>query len=268
MLNSWHAPSLKELDLDNNDIDNRGIWALVPGMVNCSNLEIVKFSGNRLITAAGLRSLSILFQRESCSLKELWLQRMSIGDDGASALAEGLVGNKSLQILYFDEDSSGITEVGWSAFSKLLCDTSSINNTYLSNHTIRWIGESDATHFTPSELGRKLSENATSDKRVVAISKILRYHREYDVEHFFQWKLKFLPLVVAWFVRARPLLNSLITVLISRGDYLSLIIKMNKVKLSSVYKFVRGMPMLVVDGYQSQVPLRRSKRRRLLNEKA
>lgn len=273
MLNSWHAPNLEELQLDDSAIDDRGLQALVQGMANCSNLEIVKLSGNDSITAAGLRSLSILFKRENCPLRELWLQRMNIGDDGAATLAEGLLGNKSLQKLYFDRDSSGITQVGWSAFSKLLCDTSSINNTYLSNHTLKWIGASEFGGVSigmsiPVEVGMNLCVNATSDKRDVAALKILRYHREYDVEHFFQWKLMFLPLVVTWFERARPLLDRLTAVLIASGDYLSLIIKMNKVKLTSVYKFVRGMPMLVVDGYQSQVPLRRSKRRKLLNGEA
>jgi hypothetical protein len=100
--------------------------------------------------------------------------------------------------------------------------------------------------------------NATGNSRGTAILKILRYHREYDVEPFFQWKLKFLPLVVAWFERAWPLL-------IARGHRIE---ESMNLMLTSVYKFVRGMPMLVIDGYQSQVPLRRSKRRKLLNGEA
>ena len=51
-----------------------------------------------------------------------------IGDDGAEALTDALVGNKSLVSLYFDNNT--ITSAGWSAFLRLLGDPSSITNIY------------------------------------------------------------------------------------------------------------------------------------------
>ncbi len=253
MLSSWHAPNLQHLNLEDNSIDDRGLQGLVAGMVNCSNLLLLKVSGNRSITAAGLRSLSMHFQSENCSLKELYLERMNIGDDGAAALADGLVGNKTLERLFFDVDVSSITEVGWSAFSKLLCDTSSINNTYLSNHSLEKIGQSD-DRGAPEDVRRYLNWNQqlylSLSLNDIGMYKILMKHSNMDIVPLFQWKMKLLPFVVGWFQIA---------------NYLPDETSYESKKLSAVYKFVHGMPMLVIDGYQSQTPPRRSKRRKLLN---
>jgi hypothetical protein len=255
MLSSWYIPMLKSLVLDNNSVDDRGLQALVGGMVNCCNLEVVQLSGNRSITAAGLRSLSTLFQSRSCSLKRLWLKEMNIGDDGSAALAEGLVGNKSLERIHFDVNVAGITEVGWSAFSKLLCDTSSINNTYISNHTLRWIGQLD-DHGAPKDVVKYLTWNTDNNEHDVAIWKILRHHRELDIEPLFQWKLDFLPLLVTWFERARFSIAP---------EYLEKRIEI--MNLSTVHQFVRGMPMLIIDGYNSRrTSTRLSRKRRLDGE--
>ena len=236
-----------------------GLQLLVAGMVNCSNLLLLKLSGNRSITAAGLRSLSTLFQSDNCALIELHLERMNIGDDGAAALAEGLVGNISFKQLHFDVDVAGITEVGWSAFSKLLCDTSSINNTFLSNHTLEWIGESD-DRGASEDVVKYLEWNVDFNEDDAAIWKILRHFNDYDaldIESFFQWKLKFLPFLVTWFERAR----SSIAPWVINGDFSGL----EKRKLSAVHKFVCGMPLLIIDGYNSRRTSTRLARKRRLN---
>eukprot|EP00985_Skeletonema_marinoi_P025874 scaffold19439_cov145-Skeletonema_marinoi.AAC.1 len=248
-LRRWQSSNLKCLTLSNNNIDDLGLEALVEGMSNCSNLETVHLCDNRSITAAGIRSMAPLLQSETCSLKIIMLQRISFGDEGAIALAEGLRGNKSLSRLFFAPTSAGVTDVGWAAFSKLLCDTSSINNTYLSNHTLEWVGslfydDSD----TPPDVRRYLLWN--KDQRIdAAICKILKTHDHFDMKPFFQWKLKFLPVMVAWFQRARA----------AGLEHL-----LGSKKLSSMYDFVRSMPMLVLGGHQGQEKtLRRSRKRRV-----
>ncbi len=265
-LSSWHAPNLQSLDLEYNSIDDLGLQALVAGIMSCSNLSRLILSGNRSITTTGLRLLSTLFQPKNCSLEELSLERINIGNDGAAALAEGLVGNKSLKQLHFDVNVAGITEVGWSAFSKLLCDTSSINNTYLSNHTLEWIGESD-DRGAPEDVAEHLEWNIHSNRNEHngAIWKILKHHHEFDVKPMFRWKLKFLPLFVTWFE------ERLTSLLIPRKlrVYLDATpgCKGNHMKLSAIYKFVRGMPLLIIDGYNSRrTNTRMSRKRRLDGE--
>ena len=119
------------------DINDEGLQALIDeGAVNhCKYLDL---QGNQ-ITVSGLRLLSTALQSESCCVEALHFGHMSIGDDGAEASARALGSNKTLRSLYLlgeCEENVSITPAGWSAFSKALCDTSSVNNTYLSNHTI------------------------------------------------------------------------------------------------------------------------------------
>ena len=217
-LSRWPASNnLEWLNLHSNAIDDGGLQALVSGLMNCCSVTNLSLASNRSITAAGLRSLSPLFQSESHSLERLLLCGINFGDDGATALAEGLRGNKILKELSFE--TAGMTSVGWSAFSRLLCDTSTINNTYLSNHTLTRMGN----RGTPEDIQRLLTLNLFPN---AAICKILQSHPDLDMEPFLKSKMKFLPVVMSWF---EGLCQSR--------------------KLSALYKFVRGMPDLAVPGY-------------------
>mmetsp|Transcript_22905 Transcript_22905/g.52572 ORF Transcript_22905/g.52572 Transcript_22905/m.52572 type:complete len:98 (-) Transcript_22905:590-883(-) len=70
--------------------------------------------------------------------------------------------------------------------------------------------------------------NEGMDESRVAASKILRSHRHLDMRPLFGWELGLLPYVVAWlehFAKSRP-----------------------DLKLSSIFEFVRAMPMKVAEG--------------------
>ena len=197
--------SLEELHLRNNSIGDEGLQTLAEGTGNLS-LSCLNLSSNQSITAAGLSSLSPMLQSESCSLTSLILDGIPFNDDMAAVLTGALKGNKSLTKLLFEEDSNNLTSVGWSAFSKLLCDTSSVNNTYLSNHMLK----SMSGYYTHRALRQLLNLNLQRDKPV-AICKILKYHPDFDVGPFLrdEWELKLLPLVMSWFVRVRGISEEL-----------------------------------------------------------
>mmetsp|Transcript_28098 Transcript_28098/g.47632 ORF Transcript_28098/g.47632 Transcript_28098/m.47632 type:complete len:645 (-) Transcript_28098:1380-3314(-) len=240
--------NVSKLNLSNNTITDVGLQALVSGLINNSKLENLQLSGHRSITVAGLRSLSAFFQSESCALKTIWLVDMSIGDDGASALADALVGNKSLKELRLSCNTSGITALGWSAFSKLLCDTSSVNNTYLSNHTLELIGRWN-NGGTPPDIRRYLLWHRYLEMKQrfvtqVAMVKVIMSHPHLKMEPFFPWRLKFLPLVVACFDKVKFIFGRSET-----GQDLSI-----------VYQFVRGMPLFVVRSYAGENAHRKRKR--------
>jgi Ran GTPase-activating protein (RanGAP) involved in mRNA processing and transport len=247
------ASNLKQLHLRDNAIDDNGLKALVEGMKNCCSLRKLDLSHNESVTADGLRAL---LRSDHCSLKELELWGMRIGDERAVALADGLVGNNSMERLYFCPGSSGITSLGWSAFSRLLCDTSSVNNTYLSNHTLTNIGGYES-HGPPMMTRFHLFLGNFCIKQV-AILKILMHHRDIDIEPLFRWKLMFLPLVVAWFQKARPIREEIR--LHVHPEHILHESEMSPLheffmeefdtfqsrELSAVYKFVRDMPMLAI----------------------
>eukprot|EP00985_Skeletonema_marinoi_P014355 scaffold7266_cov121-Skeletonema_marinoi.AAC.17 len=234
------ATSLTSLNLNGNTIDDEGLQCLVEDMANCCSLQTLYLSDNHLITAVGLRTLPAFFQSDNCCLKELWLFEINFGDDGAAALANGLIGNESLTTLPFSLDGSGMTSRGWAAFSKLLCDTSSVNNTYLSNHTLVEIG-GFRNVGNPSAIVEYLTLNKLQNC-AAAICKILKNHPDIDIEPLFQWKLKCLPLVVTWLENARSYLGNVNE---STGTFQCR-------QLSALYKFVRGMPQLSVDGYRGK----------------
>uniref|UniRef100_A0A6U3XD84 Uncharacterized protein n=1 Tax=Skeletonema marinoi TaxID=267567 RepID=A0A6U3XD84_9STRA len=280
-LERWQAPNLKQLVLSYNNIDDAGLQALVAGLVNCINLEELQLSYNHSITAVGLRSLAAFFQSEHCCLEEFEMAGVYFGDEGAIALADGLVGNTSIEsmTMYIDSIESThfrtaplITEVGWSAFSKLLCNTSSINSTYMSNHTLAQICQHP---LPPPYICKYLQLNAFQqhqniDTAKIAKIKILLNHPDLDMEPFFQKQLKLLPHVMSWFQRARSCHSNsspsgrVLTRTQSQKHVLSR-------ELSAVYKFIRGMPMVAADGYCKYVlktALKRKRKLQLMIQKA
>ena len=72
-----------------------------------------------------------------------------------------------------------MTSRGWAAFSKLLCDTTSVNNTYLSNHTLETIG-GYVVHAMPSDIVEYLKLNNLQNC-ATAICKILDSHPDIDI---------------------------------------------------------------------------------------
>ena len=159
-------------------------------------------------------------------MEKLHLVGNNIGNEGARIFANALESNRKLKTL--DIRGNGITTEGWSSFSKVLCDTSSINNTYLSNHTFQSLCFSSAS--LPSDIQASLALNESSeDKRQVAIKKIIKHHQHFVMQPFFEWELKVLPIAVAWFDRARSIEGAIEDVI-------------DKHKLGTIYQFIRAMP--------------------------
>ena len=179
-------------------------------------------SGNAL-SSDGPRVIAASLANQECRLDELYLNDTNIGDEGATTLAEGLRNNQSL--IYMLLHDCNITDLGWNAFSSILCDAASINATYSSNHTLQSLGFASDI---PQDAETMLELNSDEDKSIVAAKKILLAHRHLDMEPLFDRKLDLLPIVVAWIDRFAE----------SRLD----------IKLSSVFDFVRAMPMEVVCG--------------------
>mmetsp|Transcript_20288 Transcript_20288/g.30904 ORF Transcript_20288/g.30904 Transcript_20288/m.30904 type:complete len:494 (-) Transcript_20288:107-1588(-) len=262
------ALHLEQVFHDDDDLDDEGLQTLVAALTNATTLQLLALSSNRSITAAGLRALSHLFSSAAaCPLETLFLEDMNIGDEGAEALVDGLRGNTTLKHLVLTPDSAGITSTGWTAFSRLLCDTSSINNTYSSNHTLEHIG--DDYHYVSDPFGGpKLFRSGNysggyfpgippavvqylkiNKENYAAKIKIGRCHPDIPVEVFFGYKLKFLPLLVSWFVGFGTRKCSNCQNSTTR--------EFQRRELSAVYKFIRGMPMLAVNG-QIQMRLKSS----------
>jgi Ran GTPase-activating protein (RanGAP) involved in mRNA processing and transport len=227
--------SLCWLKLARNAINDEALGVLAEGIENF-RLETLDLSNNNMITSSGAAVLAPIFRLENSSLKEINLSRAKIEDSEAKAFAEALAGNESLARLFFDY--TNLTASGWSEFSILLCDTSSVNSVYLSNHTLKEIGSISA----PSSLQQYLRLNKQNEYDV-PICKILKSYSELDMTSLLQWKLKLLPFVLAWFERAQ-----------SCRTYLKeSIMKFERRELSALYQFIHGLPLLAASGFYKQM---------------
>ncbi|EJK44108.1 hypothetical protein THAOC_37382, partial [Thalassiosira oceanica] len=187
--------------------------------------RVLNIVGNALCPG-GTRVIASSLANPECRLEYFNLNQCNIGGEGMATLADGLRNNQRLT--YMSLDTSNITERGWNAFSSILCDTSSINATYNSNHTLQSLRGFGVQ--IPQDVRLMLDLNQGKDKSGVAASKILQAHRHLDMRPLFGRELGLLPYVVAWldhFAESRP-----------------------DLKLSSIFDFVRAMPMKVVNGLQ------------------
>ena len=220
---------LQSLSLRENNIDDEGVDALINAMSGIK-LRCITLSGNQ-ITAKGWKKVSTLLEMPDCNLEEI---RNGIGNDGAHFFADVLRGNCKVKKMILD--STGISKDGWTNFSTLLCDTSSVNNTYCSNHTLLDLGLSGCFGWVvPADVRSYLDLNGSSeDKGQVAMTKILQHHSHFKVQAFFQWEFKVLPLIINWLENAADCTTEFDE-------------QISKMKLSCMYDFVREFPMLYIE---------------------
>jgi len=217
--------SLKSIRLKDCSIDDDILEEFVSGIIGLHQLRTLDLSGNNF-GRAGCEALATLLKESNSNLCHLRLGRnIRIDDNCATILANALKGKNKLKILRFYPNNT-ITGRGWDAFSEVLCDTSSVNNTFLSNH--RLILENH-DRFT-TNLSSLLRLNLGTDKKQVATQKILRHHTHLDMKPFLEWDLRVLPVAVSWFNRVRD---------DARNDESNVDAK----KLSSIYQFVRALPI-------------------------
>lgn len=229
---SCSATQLKILNLQDNNIDDEGVEYLVNALTNVKTLQKLDLCSNRSITIKGWKKVSTLLEGPDSKLKMLRMLRTygnSIENDGALVFAEALTNNSTLKTFNIEHGNS-ITD--WAPFSKLLCDTSSPNKTYLSNHTLHDIGN---IHL-PNDIKINLKLNTSANKDWVAMAKILRNHPHFDMEPFFEWEFKVVPIMINWFTKASTYTND------ASSERL-----IKRIKLDSMYAFIREFPMLYIE---------------------
>jgi len=212
---------LVDLNLGSNSIDDEGIQLLVR-LVSISrmiSLTHLYLGANRLVSPTGWEALTSPLQSPSCALEELYLDGNKISDDTLTAFKSALGDNRTLKRLSLerctmeDEDASDneddnedfITR-GWEALSSLLCNKSSIIDTYTSNHTLQYVGPGYAVDLTlPGDLASLLELNRNKDKAEVARQKILQTHFSNSdsskIQELLNMELEVMPIAIAWIGR-------------------------------------------------------------------
>lgn len=193
---------------------------------------------------AGCGALASLLEDPNSNLRDLLLTRNNIGNEGAVLLANSLANNTKLQRLWLGKNPIDWTNAQ-NAFSKLLCNTSSMNGIHSSNHMLESLcayREDFEREVVGVQLASLLELNMSTDnKSLVAIKKILKCYPNIDMEPHFKWgseepNLKSLPFVVAWFEKASEAVAEE-----DRGSD-----SIGARKLSAIYQFAQAMPLLFV----------------------
>ena len=162
---------LEHLDLANNELDDESVGALVPGLKNCSHLHTLRLSRNEFVTSKGWQQLASILEAPNSNIYELVLATNNVDNEAAAEFARFLVNNSRLHSLNLN--SNQVNAKGWEAFSNILCDTSSINSTFNSNHFLNYLATPTNVIDLDGTVQSLLDLNNRGNKKLVAMVKIL-----------------------------------------------------------------------------------------------
>ena len=204
---------LQRLNLRNCPFGNKEVKCLANSLSRNCALRHLDLSSNSRVTALGWGAFSAVLQSPNSALETVDLiGSKSINDYVVMCFAISLAHNSVLKELFLDRGVfSGldiITTAGWEALSNALCNKSSINATFNSNHTLqRLVGpdysatiDDDSIPLLPSDLQALLQLNRGNIKAEAARRKILAVHfGDFNIEPFVE--LKVLPHAIAWMAK-------------------------------------------------------------------
>ena len=235
--------NLKTINFGSNNITDEQLLPIVEAIKGgCyTSLQVLSLYGNR-IGNVGCHAIATLLEHTNCNIKLLSLETDQIGNEGATTIANSLANNTKLKRLYLGGNPFDASAVG--IFCTVLCNASSVNDTYLSNHTLKDVLLSQVQQGQHEDhLSSILRLNIGRNKSHVAIRKILKYHPNIEMEPLFEWDaegeqtLKALPHVVAWFERAEEAVAD-------EDDNSTYHVE--KKKLSAIFQFAKAMPLFFV----------------------
>ena len=243
---------ISQLDLSNNILIDRIGWdRLLEGLIKLEHVTEIDLS-NSNIGRDGCVALVSLLERDSSSLASLSLRQNQIDDECITLLCGGLQNNESLISLDI-EHNPRITKAGWECLSALVCNTTDINSTYYSNHTLQSMGISlgdmvDNREDLPLDLLAVLNDvninlDINENKTDAARCKLWNTHFEvgvFDLHQFLDMDIRIIPRVIAWLSIDDP-----------DEEFAC---------MTAIYHFIRNWDVPVLFGFPSAESLRIGKR--------
>ena len=216
--------SLKKLRLLETSIDDSVIVAFGNDLSRNTAFEVLNINESRPITSESWLAFSRLFGSNLSNLREINVSDNGIENDVIVAFINELSENENSLLKRFiirsEEDYVGIdppidyTSVIWDQLKNLLCNTSNIDATWSSNHTLCSLGgfdqdsddnDSDTIFESvmPQEVSDILKMNEGEDKKLVARKKIIKHHfcGDIDLNALIGSDQKLLPCKISWFGR-------------------------------------------------------------------
>jgi len=207
-------------------------------------------------------ALASLLKRDSSSLTKLCLRWNKIDDDCVASLVSGLRDNTTLITLDLSHNGGhfGIKKTGWIRLLNLLCDTTSINQTYHSNHTLQELGDLNWVHKNSNQwmswviqgLHEYLDINKMKGRSHKNAARYKLWNRHFfergvfDLRQFLDMDVQVIPHVLAW--------------LANDFDGRELLCR------TAIYQFIRNWDVPVLFGFPSAESLRIGKRMKELEK--
>ena len=244
--------NLYAIFLMNSDMDDTILNEIIPVMKENRGISSLDLTGN-VLGLSGCEALANWLRDDDCKLSFLSLVENELDNECVQILADSLQDNSTLQRLKLDRNDS-IELDGLKYMVGVLGDTSNFNAMYLSNHTLLSLGcESNIAIFQAafccggedekdfSDLHAHLQFNSCEDKEEVATLKILRSqifspHNFAMGPFIIEWEMKFLPIAVNWFDKARGYVDN-------DEDEKFYLYDVSLGKLRVIYQFARAMPL-------------------------
>ena len=210
--------NLQELSITSCGINCLIVSGIVDALRGGTHTKLEKLDLQKnCIADIGAVKLASLLKDTSCNIKVLALQNNIIGILGVRSISKALVINHTLEAVYLD--GNRISEEGWDAFTSVLCNPSSLDATYSSNHTLTSLAGNGNEQQIPNKLLSLLQLNKSGinqshikKKSYVIHQKILQTHLmgDFDMGTFIEenMTLKMIPHVLAWVGRAEEDLQS------------------------------------------------------------
>ena len=197
--------TLQHIDLKHCGITDQDIIALSNALMSNSTLQVLDIGGNQSITSAGWRAFSVYLQNHNSTLKKLYVGQTNMNDESLMVLSNALTNDTTLEILVVYANSS-ISDIGWQAFSNIICNKTSLSSIYTSNHKLQqfYAGMFSENERPKDHLVSLLELNQNDNKQEVARQKLIRYYFSNDdggiikVEEFVDIELEVLPHAIAW----------------------------------------------------------------------
>lgn len=196
---------------DNVQVNDQVAFAFSSALATNSTLRVLDLSGNG-IREVGFASFERALSNPTTALDSLDLSEnhSTMNERARNTLARSLIGNYKLKTLSITWERGDYGSYNQDEFFQLLCNKSSILDTYHSNHTLFEIGI-DEEHIT-NEVKTLLQLNKSSTAPSVASRiKIIETHLVYvsnvdekvvvDITPFNKMNWKIFPIALAWMLR-------------------------------------------------------------------
>ena len=189
--------TLKKLRLHSNRILEEDLVNLTRALVSGRSCSLKELDLSNISTISNWGPLATLLQNPFSNLEELDIGNRIMSDEEIVSIANSLVGNTKLKsLILIRRRANSIWE---DSFIQLLCNETTIIDTYNSNHTLQQIGN----HNLPGKVGRLFRINQRCTPAEAARRKIIQVHFSGDIsmEPFVDMDCEVFPHVIAWMAR-------------------------------------------------------------------